>query len=109
MLMNKNIYNRTYSIKEDEVGLWTILIWVLYGIFVGNLARWIHPGDDKMGFLSTMAIGVSGSFLGGAVNFLMGWGTSPLQSSGLIMGVLGGVISCALYRWYKGSGSSFNK
>lgn len=87
------------------MGLWTILVWLVYGMFVGSIARWLHPGEDPEGFLPTMAIGICGSFMGGAVNFLMGWGTSPLQSSGIIMGILGGVVCCAIYRWYVGNKS----
>jgi len=88
------------------MGLFSIVIWLLYGILVGSLARKIHPGDDPEGFLPTMGIGISGSFLGGGINFLLGWGTSPFQSSGLIMGILGGVITCALYRLYKSQSGS---
>ena len=83
------------------MGLFSILMWMLYGMVVGSLSKAIHPGADPEGFFTTMAIGISGSFLGGGVNFVMGWGNSPLQSSGIIMGILGGVITCALYRWYK--------
>jgi uncharacterized membrane protein YeaQ/YmgE (transglycosylase-associated protein family) len=91
------------------MGLWSIFCWLAYGIIVGSISRKIHPGDDPEGFLPTMGIGISGSFLGGGVNFLLGWGTSPFQSSGLIMGILGGVITCALYRWYKSQGDSILK
>ena len=91
------------------MGLFSIMLWLGYGLIVGGIAKAIHPGDDPEGFLPTMAIGVSGSFLGGGINFLMGWGTSPLQSSGMIMGILGGVITCALYRWYKSQGGSIFK
>lgn len=83
------------------MGLWTIFCWLIYGILVGGIARWIHPGKDPEGFLPTILIGICGSFLGGVINFALGWGVSPLQSSGFVMGILGGVVCCALYRWYK--------
>jgi len=86
------------------MGMWTIGCWLVYSIIVGSVARWIHPGDDPEGFLPTIGIGVSGSFIGGAINFLLGWG-GPLESSGLAMGVIGGIIACTIYRMYvKNSG-----
>jgi len=77
-----------------------ILCWVVYGLVVGSIARWVHPGEDPEGFLPTIAIGVAGSFIGGAMNFILGWGDHLISPSGVIMGILGGVIACWLYRWY---------
>lgn len=75
-----------------------VLVWVVYGLVVGLLAKSIYRYDESpKGFLSTLAIGVSGSFAGGFVSYLVGGG-SPLQPSGVVLGVLGGVITSFLYR-----------
>lgn len=74
-----------------------ILVWIVYGVVVGLISKAIyrHKGLPS-GFLSTLSIGVCGSFVGGFVSYLAGVG-SPLQPSGIAMGVLGGVITSYLY------------
>lgn len=79
--------------------LW-LLMWVFYGLIVGLIAKAIHRGPDPTGFLPTIGIGVVGSFIGGFINFILGKG-NPFQTSGLAMGIVGGVIACFLYRKFK--------
>jgi uncharacterized membrane protein YeaQ/YmgE (transglycosylase-associated protein family) len=75
-----------------------LLAWFVYGIVVGLISKAIYRyKDSPKGFLSTLAIGVCGSFVGGFVSYLAGGG-SPLQPSGIALGVLGGVITSFLYR-----------
>jgi uncharacterized membrane protein YeaQ/YmgE (transglycosylase-associated protein family) len=82
------------------MGFFSLGIWILYGLIVGLIAKSLHPGDDPVGFLPTVGIGVAGSYVGGFVNFILGKGEA-LSSSGLVMGIIGGVIFCAAYRWWK--------
>ena len=79
----------------------TILCWIVYGLVVGGIAKLLHPGEEPVGCLPTIGIGVAGSFVGGAINWLLGYGDTPFQASGIIMGILGGIVFCALYQWYK--------
>jgi uncharacterized membrane protein YeaQ/YmgE (transglycosylase-associated protein family) len=75
-----------------------LLVWVVYGLLVGLISKAIYRyKDSPKGFLSTLAIGVCGSFVGGFVSYLAGGG-SPLQPSGVALGVLGGVVTSFLYR-----------
>lgn len=75
-----------------------LIVWVVYGIVVGLMSKAIYRyKDSPTGLFSTVAIGVCGSFVGGFVNYLMGSG-DPLQPSGIVMGVLGGVLTCLAYR-----------
>lgn len=81
--------------------LFLLLSWLVFGLLVGWIAKLLHPGDDPVGFVPTVGIGVAGSFIGGLINWLLGMGTQPFQASGLIMSILGGVVFCVLYRYYK--------
>ena len=81
--------------------MFSIVGWLVYGLLVGIIAKALHPGDDPVGFLPTIVIGVLGSFTGGAINWVLGNGTSPFQSSGIIMGIVGGVIVCFAYSKYQ--------
>ena len=44
-----------------------IISWIIWGLFVGFLARLILPGRQPIGFLWTIALGVVGSLVGGFV------------------------------------------
>jgi uncharacterized membrane protein YeaQ/YmgE (transglycosylase-associated protein family) len=75
-----------------------ILGWVIYGLIVGYLAKLVHPGEDPVGFLPTIGIGVAGSYVGGFINWVIGAGHSPFSASGILMGTIGGVVCCWAYR-----------
>lgn len=75
-----------------------LFVWFVYGIVVGIVSKAIYKyKDSPKGLLSTLAIGVCGSFVGGFISYLAGSG-NPLQPSGLVLGVLGGVITSFAYR-----------
>ena len=40
--------------------MFNILIWGVYGIFVGSIAKSIVPGEENFGFVKTVALGVAG-------------------------------------------------
>ena len=42
-----------------------IVSWVVWGLFVGFIARALLPGRQAIGFLWTIVLGVAGSVLGG--------------------------------------------
>lgn len=44
-----------------------ILTWVVWGLFVGLIARVLLPGRQKIGLLWTIALGIGGSLVGGLV------------------------------------------
>jgi len=79
--------------------MFTILIWGVFGLIVGLFAKALHPGDDPLGFLPTVSIGVAGSFVGGGINWFLGMGNSNFHPSGFVMSILG-VLCCAAWRWY---------
>lgn len=76
--------------------MFNILVWCVYGIFVGAIAKSIVPGEENFGFVKTIALGIAGSYMGGAILYLLGQ-YSSLSPSGIIMGVAGAVISLILY------------
>lgn len=76
--------------------MFNILVWIVYGLLVGSIAKAIVPGEERMGFFQTIAIGVAGSYMGGAILYLLGTYES-LSPSGILMGIAGGVLSLVLY------------
>lgn len=76
--------------------MFNILIWCVYGIFVGSIAKSIIPGEENFGFLKTIALGVAGSYMGGAILYLLGEYES-VSPAGLFMGVAGSCLTLVLY------------
>jgi uncharacterized membrane protein YeaQ/YmgE (transglycosylase-associated protein family) len=44
-----------------------IVSWVLWGLFVGVIARFLRPGKTSMGIGWTIVLGVAGSLIGGFI------------------------------------------
>ena len=76
--------------------MFSILVWCAYGIFVGAIAKAIVPGEENFGFLKTIALGICGSYVGGAFYYMLG-STDVLGASGIFLGVAGSVLSLVLY------------
>lgn len=88
--------------------IWFIISLAIIGIIAGYLARLLVPGPDPMSFLTTMVVGIAGSFVGG----FLGWaifGTDldegALQPSGIIGSVIGAVIVLLIYNAMTRSGA----
>ena len=51
-----------------------ILSWILLGLVVGVLAKWIMPGGDPGGMVVTILIGIAGALVGGFIAAQLGLG-----------------------------------
>jgi uncharacterized membrane protein YeaQ/YmgE (transglycosylase-associated protein family) len=76
--------------------MFSLLVWCVYGLFVGSIAKSIVPGDENFGFVKTVALGVAGSYMGGAILYLIG-SYESLSPTGLFAGTVGAVLSLVLY------------
>ena len=79
-----------------------IITWLVLGLVVGVLAKFIMPGKDPGGFFITIVIGIAGAFLGGFVGSLAGLGDVDgfnLVSIGLA--TVGALILLFVYRQFK--------
>jgi uncharacterized membrane protein YeaQ/YmgE (transglycosylase-associated protein family) len=75
----------------------SILLFIVFGIVAGLLARAIMPGRQTMSLVMTALLGVAGSFVGGFVgSMLTGHSILDLQTSGLIGSVLGALAILAI-------------
>ena len=74
--------------------LWTILVWAVFGLVVGAIARLLYPGRQPMGIVTTMILGIVGSFLGGLIAWAFGFRPEdgPFTGAGWIMSILGALI-----------------
>lgn len=75
----------------------SILLFVLFGIVAGFIARAIMPGRQSMGIVMTGVLGVVGSFVGGLLGSLVsGRPVLELQTTGLVGSVLGALVVLAV-------------
>ncbi len=78
------------------MGIITLLI---VGLVAGLLARAIVPGDDSMGILATIVLGIVGSFVGGMIGALFSDGNVlDFSTSGLLLSIVGAIVALLVYR-----------
>ena len=68
-----------------------IIATIVVGLIVGALARWIMPGEQKMGWIMTILLGIVGSVVAGFVGRMFGW-YEPGEGAGWIASVLGAFL-----------------
>jgi uncharacterized membrane protein YeaQ/YmgE (transglycosylase-associated protein family) len=73
--------------------IWTIIMAIVVGIIAGYLGRALLPGDDSMGFLATIAVGIVGALVGWALFAgLLGIGDDDKFDLGGIIGAIIGTM-----------------
>ena len=73
---------------------------LIAGLIVGLIARAIKPGNDGMGWIMTILLGVAGSFLATYLGVAMGWYEAG-QPAGWIASVVGAMILLFIYGMIK--------
>lgn len=69
---------------------------VIVGLTVGLIARALKPGDDRMGLIMTIILGIAGSLVAGYVGRALGW-YQPGQPAGWIASVIGAIVLLVIY------------
>lgn len=73
---------------------------LIVGFIVGLLARALKPGDDKLGWIMTIVLGVAGSLIAGYVGRAAGW-YAPGEPVGWIASIIGAVVLLVIYGMIK--------
>ncbi|MGG5826198.1 GlsB/YeaQ/YmgE family stress response membrane protein [Aeromonas salmonicida] len=69
------------------------ITWIVLGLLVGILAKWIMPGRDGGGFFMTVLLGVIGAMVGGYVGTLLGLGSvTGFNLSSIAIATMGALI-----------------
>lgn len=74
-----------------------VIGWIIFGLIVGIVAKFLMPGRDPGGFVITAIIGIVGALLGGYLGRAIGWYREG-DPVGFVMAVIGSIILLALYR-----------
>lgn len=79
-----------------------ILSWILFGLVVGALGRFLMPGSDPGGIFITIGIGIVGSLIGGFVASAFGLAHAAEWSwRSILIAVGGAVLLLAAYRAFR--------
>jgi uncharacterized membrane protein YeaQ/YmgE (transglycosylase-associated protein family) len=73
-----------------------IIGWMLFGLIAGAIARLLYPGDQGMGWVATILLGITGSLLGGGIAFLLRLGVYPYRPAGWILSIIGSIALLAM-------------
>ncbi|MBN3754542.1 GlsB/YeaQ/YmgE family stress response membrane protein [Paraburkholderia sp. Tr-20389] len=69
---------------------------IVVGLVVGLIARALKPGDDSMGLIMTIILGIAGSLLAGYIGRALGW-YQPGQAAGWIASIVGAIVLLLIY------------
>ena len=59
-----------------------IIGWIILGLIIGALAKFVMPGNQNMGWLMTIILGIVGSIVGGFLAGLMGISQDDIKPNG---------------------------
>jgi len=74
-----------------------VIGWIVFGLFVGLIAKLVMPGRDPGGVIVTILLGIAGGFLGGMLGRAVGWYQED-DPVGFVMAVVGAVVLLLAYR-----------
>lgn len=69
---------------------------IIFGFFVGLVARFVLPGKDRMGLIATTLLGILGAFVGGWLGEALGFYTVG-QPAGFIMATIGAIVVLVVF------------
>lgn len=75
-----------------------IISWIILGLIAGALAKWLMPGNDGGGWITTMFLGIAGAFVGGFLGSFLGQGgATGINVGSIITATLGAFVILFVY------------
>ena len=74
-----------------------ILGWILFGLVVGIVAKFIMPGRDPGGIIITIILGIVGALIGGFIGQALNL-YEPGEPAGFVGATLGAILVLWIYR-----------
>ncbi|MCU7934213.1 MAG: GlsB/YeaQ/YmgE family stress response membrane protein [Candidatus Thiodiazotropha sp. (ex Dulcina madagascariensis)] len=83
-----------------------VISWIVLGLIAGALAKWLMPGKDGGGFITTTLLGIGGAMVGGYIGSFLGLGSiGDLSLSSILTATAGAFLLLFAYRLVKQSGT----
>jgi uncharacterized membrane protein YeaQ/YmgE (transglycosylase-associated protein family) len=77
--------------------------YIVIGLIVGLIARFLVPGRDPMGCIGTMVLGIVGAFVGGFLSSLI-WPPAPgtgYVRPGFLVSLVGAILVLLVFRAFR--------
>ncbi|MDQ6892137.1 MAG: GlsB/YeaQ/YmgE family stress response membrane protein [Acidobacteriota bacterium] len=78
-----------------------ILGWIIFGLVIGALAKFVMPGRDGGGIIVTMLLGIVGALVGGFLGRALGL-YGPNEPAGFVGALVGAIVVLLIYRMATG-------
>ena len=76
-----------------------ILLWIVFGLIAGAVAKFIMPGRDPGGIIVTILLGVVGAVVGGFLGTLLGFGSvTGFDVRSLLIAIAGAMVLLFVFR-----------
>jgi uncharacterized membrane protein YeaQ/YmgE (transglycosylase-associated protein family) len=90
--------NRSPIYFEVAMG---VLLWIVAGIVLGALARWVMPGPRAGGLGVAIPLGIGCALVGGLAGTVSGQGSpATIDYARLLFAIIGALFGMLLYRAY---------
>jgi uncharacterized membrane protein YeaQ/YmgE (transglycosylase-associated protein family) len=78
-----------------------ILVWCLFGLIAGAVAKFIMPGKDPGGIIVTILLGIAGAVVGGFLSSkLFDWDVTGFNLPSFGIAIAGALLVLILYRLF---------
>jgi len=78
-----------------------VLGWILFGLVIGALAKFVMPGRDGGGIFVTILLGIVGALVGGFLGRALGL-YQPNEPAGFVGALVGAIVVLFIYRMATG-------
>jgi uncharacterized membrane protein YeaQ/YmgE (transglycosylase-associated protein family) len=76
--------------------------WIILGLIVGVIAKFVMPGKDPGGIFITILLGIAGAFVGGFIGSAFGFGSvTGFDIRSLLLAIGGSILLLIIYRVVK--------
>lgn len=75
-----------------------LILFLVMGLVVGLLARFVVPGRDPMGLIGTLVLGVVGSYVGGTLGSVVSGSELEVRPTTFFWSLVGAVIALLVLR-----------
>jgi uncharacterized membrane protein YeaQ/YmgE (transglycosylase-associated protein family) len=77
--------------------------WILMGLIAGAVGKFLLPGKDPGGCITTILVGIAGALIGGFVATYLGFGgISGFDVPSLVVATLGAILLLMVFRIFRG-------
>ncbi|MGD9262316.1 MAG: GlsB/YeaQ/YmgE family stress response membrane protein [Desulfobacterales bacterium] len=78
------------------------ITWIILGLIVGVIAKFVMPGKDPGGIFITILLGIAGAFVGGFIGSAFGFGSvTGFDIRSLLLAIGGSILLLIIYRVVK--------